>query len=115
MLGAATQGAAVGLIRSAFLLLLMTPRLGSGRASCGKGLPVAGQLAHGALPAVGLGGLCVRGLCVGGWCGGLPTAGARMSGGGLLASAAAGGSATAADAAADPLPEGSAMCCNLMG
>jgi hypothetical protein len=66
MLGAATQGAAVGLILSAFSLLLITPRFGSGRANCGNGLPVAGQLAHGVLPAVGLGGLCVNGLCVGG-------------------------------------------------
>lgn len=67
--GAATQGAAVGLIRSALLLLLMTPSaLSAGRASCGKGLPVAG-LGQGAVVGL-LGGLCVSGLCVGGrgWC-----------------------------------------------
>jgi hypothetical protein len=45
----------VGLMRSALLLLLMTPRpTGSGRASWGKGDPVAGLLAQGALvPALG--------------------------------------------------------------
>jgi hypothetical protein len=107
MLGAATHGAAVGLILSAFSLLLITPKLGSGRASCGKGLPVAGQLAHGALPAVGLGGLCVKGLCVGGWLVGLPTSGARCSGGLLASAAAAAWSATAAGA--DLLSEGSSM------
>jgi hypothetical protein len=64
---AATHGAAVGLMRSArALLLLMTPvALSAGRASWGKGLPVAGLRAA----AVGLplgGGLCVSGRCVGG-------------------------------------------------
>jgi hypothetical protein len=75
--GAATQGAAVGLMRSAFALLLITPiALSEGRASCGKGLPVAG-LGHGAIVGL-LGGLCVKGLCVGGSCGQLKV-GAELS------------------------------------
>lgn len=54
-------------MRSALPLLLMTPMaLSSGRASCGKGLPVAG-LGQGVVLGL-VGGLCVSGLCVGGSC-----------------------------------------------
>jgi len=57
----------VGLMRSAAVLLLITPRaLSAGRASWGNGLPVAG-LGQGAFVGL-LGGLCVSGLCVGGSC-----------------------------------------------